>query len=482
MIDPIRQFENRARAPESWRLWLSLIEQAARSSALERQLVAMKQSRSWRLTAPLRALLGLFRRRDAESQQGSAPAWGGPMAGIAMPSWLEGVVPTAQDPRPRWLLDVTELANEDLGAGVQRVTRRLLGELLFAPPDGHAIEAVRLLDTGEYCLARGFLAEFLGLSAGTIGADEPVVPRPGDRFVGLDFCRDRAPLLKIALDSLRRQGVHISLIVHDTLPLTNPQWFPEHISVAFESWLRVLSTCADQAVCVSLQTATDLGRALSERGLQEPVKGIAVITLGADLSPAPDTSPITDQRSSAVRVLTVGTLEPRKGHAQALDAFETLWDAGESFEWVIVGRPGWHVEPLIDRLRRHSQIGHRLHWFEDADDRLLLALYKRSDVLLAPSQGEGFGLPVAEAGRLGLGLVLRDLPVFQEVAGNAADYFDGDTPGAIANALRDWNDERRNAERPQRTWATWAQSAESLKSTIASVAPPTPLRAADGRI
>ena len=35
--------------------------------------------------------------------------------------------------------------------------------------------------------------------------------------------------------------------------------------------------------------------------------------------------------------LTVGTLEPRKGHAQALAAFEQLWSEGSEAELVIVG-------------------------------------------------------------------------------------------------------------------------------------------------
>ena len=37
----------------------------------------------------------------------------------------------------------------------------------------------------------------------------------------------------------------------------------------------------------------------------------------------------------------VGTLEPRKGYLQALDAFERLWEQGVEVNLVIVGREGW---------------------------------------------------------------------------------------------------------------------------------------------
>ncbi|MBK6649318.1 MAG: glycosyltransferase [Betaproteobacteria bacterium] len=51
--------------------------------------------------------------------------------------------------------------------------------------------------------------------------------------------------------------------------------------------------------------------------------------------------------------LMVGTLEPRKGYLQALDAFTLLWDSGVDINLVIVGREGW--TDLPDRMRRTIQ-------------------------------------------------------------------------------------------------------------------------------
>lgn len=484
MNESTRQSEQRIDDADAWRLWLALIEQASHSAALERQLAAMKNSRSWRITAPLRAMLGWWQqRRVAESARPSLEPIRHFEQNIRhatdLPSWLSAVLP-AEDDRPRLLLDVTELALEDLGAGVQRVTRRLLAELLWSPPDGYSVDVVRLTPEGSYCHARSFLATYLGMRADALGDDRPVVPRAGDRFVGLDFCRDRSAPLRSGLQSLRDNGATISLLVHDTLPLTHPHWFPANISANFESWLRVLSSCADQVICISEQTAGDLRRVLAERGLREPA-GVTIFTLGADLAPSPDTPVLAGHDAGTLRVLTVGTIEPRKGYAQALAAFDELWASGEAFEWVIVGRPGWHMQALIERLREHPQAGRRLHWIEDADDRVLNAMYRRCDVLLMPSQGEGFGLPVAEAGWSGLGLLLRDLPVFHEVAGNAAQYFTGDSPGDIANSLRAWRAARDRAVPPRRSWTSWAQSAEALKSTVMSAHPPRVGSGADGR-
>src|SRR3546814_20205534 len=95
----------------------------------------------------------------------------------------------------------------------------------------------------------------------------------------------------------------------------------------------------------------------------------------------------------------VGTLEPRKAHAQAIAAFESLWARGTDIALVIVGKLGWRVDGLPDRLRRHPEFGKRLFWLEGISDEFLEQLYARTSFLLGASEGEGFGLPLIEAAR-----------------------------------------------------------------------------------
>lgn len=54
--------------------------------------------------------------------------------------------------------------------------------------------------------------------------------------------------------------------------------------------------------------------------------------------------------------LSARTLEPRKGHAQVLDAFEQLWPLGVDANLVIVGKQGWMVDELVARLRSHLEL------------------------------------------------------------------------------------------------------------------------------
>jgi hypothetical protein len=115
----------------------------------------------------------------------------------------------------------------------------------------------------------------------------------------------------------------------------------------------------------------------------------------------------------------------------------------------------------------HPQRGRRLHWVDDVDDGRLAQLYATSGLLVMASHGEGYGLPIGEAASAGCRLLLRDLPVFREVAGARARYFD--TPEALLLALRGLS-HGSPAEWPdlaQPAWPTWAQSAQAMVGELA---------------
>lgn len=62
----------------------------------------------------------------------------------------------------------------------------------------------------------------------------------------------------------------------------------------------------------------------------------------------------------------VGTIEPRKGHLQAVAAFERLWNEGLEANLVIVGPEGWgpvpvdlrrNIPEIVKALRNHPELG-----------------------------------------------------------------------------------------------------------------------------
>lgn len=79
-------------------------------------------------------------------------------------------------------------------------------------------------------------------------------------------------------------------------------------------------------------------------------------------------------------------------------------------------------------------------------DFMLAELYRMADVILLPSESEGFGLPVLEAALSRAPLVCTDIRVLREVGGGGAYTFPaGSAGGAVAAAV-----ERALASRPAR--------------------------------
>ena len=136
---------------------------------------------------------------------------------------------------------------------------------------------------------------------------------------------------------------------------------------------------------------------------------------------------------------------------------------------MIVGRPGWLVEELLEKLRHHPELGSLLFWLEDVSDADLERIYGACSCLIAASEGEGFGLPLIEAAQHRLPILARDIPVFREIAGEHASYFNGRTPEALAEAVIEWLKLRAQNRHPRSEgmpWVTWAQSADRLKAIL----------------
>lgn len=74
--------------------------------------------------------------------------------------------------------------------------------------------------------------------------------------------------------------------------------------------------------------------------------------------------------------------------------------------------------------------------FENLEDTTLNKIYNASDALVLPSMIEGFGLPLIEAFTAGLPVAASNIPIFQEIAGNAAKLIEPN-PEDLASGLLD---------------------------------------------
>lgn len=373
--------------------------------------------------------------------------------------------------RRQLLVDVSELVQRDARTGIQRVVRSILREWLGSPPDGYRVEPVYATIHQGYRYARLFAKSFLGEDEDTL-PDDPVEYAPGDVFLGLDFQPQVVPAQAAFFRSLRHQGVGVKFVVYDLLCLHLPQCFPSESSDGIKRWLETIGE-NDGAICISRTVADELTAWVIEHCPDRQGRfEIDSFLLGADVGGSvpttglpPDASKVIACLNERETFLMVGTLEPRKAHAQVLDALETLWLDQVDVNLVIVGKVGWMVDEVIGRIRKHAELGHRLFWLEGVSDEYLERIYASSDCLIAASLGEGFGLPLIEAAQHTLPIIARDIPVFREVASDHACFFDGNEPGALARELKAWLVLYRSNRHPNSDkirCATWRESAREL--------------------
>jgi glycosyltransferase involved in cell wall biosynthesis len=459
-----------ARGVETARLHQRIAEMDAparaamgRERALKQQLAALYSSTSWRIGAPLRLAKHLLAHFPTPKE------W------LSLARSLNRNIPTPRHQR-HLLVDVSELMQREHRSGIQRVTRSILKELLRNPPEGYRVVPVyATADRPGYRYARDFTLRFLDCPVGVL-RDEPVELQQGDVFLGLDF-HYAIPTQVDFFADMQRTGIKIYFVFYDLLPILLPQAFPFGFATLHASWVSVLNKHADGVVCISRTVADEFVGWLNANGAprRRPLQ-IGWFHLGSDVENSAPTYGLPEQAeetlvSFAARpsFLVVGTIEPRKGHAQTLEAFEWLWRSGHEVNLIIVGKQGWMVETFAQRLRNHPELGKRLFWLEAISDEYLEKSYAACACLIAASQGEGFGLPLIEAARHKLPILARDIPAFREVAGEHASYFSGKEPGDLANALKNWlalRAENRHPKSDNMPWLTWAQSVEQLKGVL----------------
>lgn len=192
------------------------------------------------------------------------------------------------------------------------------------------------------------------------------------------------------------------------------------------------------------------------RLLSIPRDQITVVHGGSDL-PEPRRRP---PELPGQFLLAVATQEPRKNLQRLVDAYRSA-SLSDDFELMVVGRAAWGEPPRGVRV------------VSDLTDQQLADYYAAARGVVAPSLYEGFGLPVVEALRMGTPVACSDLPVFHEVAGNDAVFFDPlDASSIAAGLVRLVNAPRDRPEAVARarrfTWDAAAAALSALYRRLAS--------------
>lgn len=345
------------------------------------------------------------------------------------------------DRMPQLLVDVTVLAESDMHTGIQRVTKAVLKCLLNEPPRSFRVEPVIIKD-GRPVYARQFVNTYFGQTF-EVGTElESVCFGPQDHYLGLDWVPDRYPSALNWFSVFRSLGGTVSTVIYDILPILSPAYFPPNSEKYFRLWLESAIKCSDNLICISRAVSNELRSLVSDK-YPDQKSVISNFQLGSDLVDLQTVNRQSDETESVdlkpgITFLMVGSLEPRKGYVQVIEAFSILWRSKLRLNLVIVGRKGWKYDDIEAAVSASGQLGSRLIVLSNASDELLSTMYNSADALIAASYGEGFGLPLVESLRRGLPVIARDIPVFREVCPNAEVFFETLSSEELAELIRLW--------------------------------------------
>jgi len=219
--------------------------------------------------------------------------------------------------------------------------------------------------------------------------------------------------------------------IHDLAYLRCPEYVPPALRRYLSAVVPRQLAGSARVLTVSETTRVDL----MER-LGVPEGRITVVPNGVEdrffAARPPDAATRVRLGLPARYLLIVGTVEPRKNHANLFRAMMMLPQL--DLPLVVAGRRGWGFASIAAAAAGLSAAG-RVIMLEYVPDRDLPALYAGAEATIYPSWYEGFGLPVLEALAAGVPTVIGNTPALLEVAAGAAVVADPGDPEAIADAI-----------------------------------------------
>ena len=224
--------------------------------------------------------------------------------------------------------------------------------------------------------------------------------------------------------------------LHDAVPFKHPEWANPRLRRSKNWLMRQTARWADHVIC---DTESAVAEVVRYWGV--PERKISVVHLGVDQQrfTSLDSTSLSSLRMRMQLpeqfVLFIGTLQPRKNLTALLEAHMALPEPlRKAFPLVIAGRTASGVQHTRELLLKQQAQGYvKLLGYVDDED--VPGLYQCATLFALPSLHEGFGMPVLEAFASGAPVICSGGGAMQEIAGDAACFFDPESVESLRSAL-----------------------------------------------
>jgi glycosyltransferase involved in cell wall biosynthesis len=222
---------------------------------------------------------------------------------------------------------------------------------------------------------------------------------------------------------LRPFAARVLPYIHDVFLLSRPVdlnlrarlYMAAPFRLALRSYPRFLANSSDTREKLAVHCRPDAAITL----YRPPVRNVFGLNAGARAD--------RESHSRGLRLVALGTVEPRKNFVAAAKVVAALQELGfPDARLDIVGRQGWGEDWSV--LGARPDVA--LHGYQPEDR--VRALLADADIFICTSHEEGLGLPLLEAQYAGLPIVAPDAAIFREVLGDSAIFVAPSDPKAAA--------------------------------------------------
>lgn len=222
-----------------------------------------------------------------------------------------------------------------------------------------------------------------------------------------------------------RRAVPSVVTMHDMLYWSHPELMSTGFYTGPVKWMERRASRA----ATRILTISDVSRDEILKFLKVEPSRLDVVPLAGTASPASDRSHY--DAAAQGMILATGNRRPHKNWASLIRALP-LVDEKIRPRLVITGSHGEDpLRAIVEELQLDRWV--ELKSWVSAEE--LNALYSSATVMAMPSYCDGFCLPALESMMAGLPVMLSEIPVYREVAGDAALYFDPTDLSSIASAI-----------------------------------------------
>ncbi len=240
--------------------------------------------------------------------------------------------------------------------------------------------------------------------------------------------------LMMAARSAHLSGARIVSLLYDLTPVLETG-HTAAVNNLFERYLQLLLDAASRVPAISKSSRRDFEDYAHHHDRSAPAGAATGLPCGLTPSDSrSETSPWPRPYA-----LFVGTIESRKNHLLAFEAWEKLvarHGADEIPDLVCIGRLGWNAGDFLRRYVFSKGLDGKVSVLSGSlADGELAAFYEHADFTVYPSRYEGWGLPVTESLAFGKVPVVADNSSLREAGADLAVYFRSDDVDSFVTAV-----------------------------------------------